>query len=63
MCEIEIASVRPCNLLLFQATEQWRTERQQYQLPNNLVKQVSLSLQNIIYNRLRKMIDVKNLLN
>ena len=54
MCEIEIASVRPCNLLLFQATEQWRTERQRYQLPNNLVKQVSLSLQNIIYNHVRQ---------
>ena len=54
MCEIEIASVRPCNLLLFQATEQWRIERQRYQLPNNLVKQVSLSLQNIIYNHVRQ---------
>ena len=54
MCEIEIASVRPCNLLLFQATEQWRTERQRYQLPSNLVKQVSLLLQNIIYNHVRQ---------
>ena len=54
MCEIEIASVRPCNLLLFQATEQLRTERQRYQLPNNLVKQVSLSLRNVIYNHVRQ---------
>jgi len=54
VCEIEIASVKPCNLLLFQAIEQWRTERQRYQLPNNLVKQVSLLLQNIIYNHVRE---------